>query len=374
MEAVGQLAGGIAHDFNNLLTIMNGFTERVAMSLQPGTTAHRHLGEVLKAGERAAELTRQLLSFARNQIPKVGVVRLDGLVSDMNLLMTRVLGEGVRLLVEAAPGLWSIRADQSQVEQVLMNLAVNARDAMPAGGVLTIRLSNVIHGAGQLPEPIDAPPGRFVRLTITDTGEGMDEATRLRVFEPYFTTKDAGKGTGLGLFMVYGIVRAHGGSITVESEPGRGTTFRLDWPAEITATKPGSGRVRRAVELPHGTETVLIAEDEGGVRDLTAEVLKGCGYRVVTASSGVDALSAAKSMDVIHLLITDVVMGEMGGRELAERLRAERPRIKVLFMSGYANDDVVHHGVVHDRVHYLAKPFTPAALAVKAREVLDGKE
>ncbi len=371
MEAVGRLAGGIAHDFNNLLTIMNGFAEQVAMSLPPDSDARRQLGEVLKAGDRAAELTRQLLSFAGNPLPRVGVLRLDALVADLHLLLTRVLGEGVRVEVAAEPGLWPVRADRSQVEQVLVNLAVNARDAMPAGGVLTVRLANVEPDAGPAAELVGAPPAGCVRLTVTDTGTGMDDATRARVFDPYFTTKESDRGSGLGLFVVYGIVRAHGGSIAVDSAPGRGTTFRLDWPAEPDAVPPGADPEPPPDALPPGTETVLVAEDEPGVRGLAAEVLAACGYRVLSAESGADALAAARGVGV-DLLLTDVVMGEMGGRELAERLRADRPRVKVLYMSGYADDDVLRHGVLHDRVPFLPKPFTPAALAVKVRQVLDG--
>ena len=372
MEAVGQLAGGIAHDFNNLLCVINGYAEMLLSDSGQGQQARMALEEVRKAGERAASLTRQLLAFSRRQVVALRVLDLNAVVADVGKMLRRLIGEDVELTTVLAPSLRRVKADPVQVEQVLLNLAVNARDAMPQGGKLTIETANVeLDGAFARPHP-EARPGDYILLAVSDTGCGMDEATRGHVFEPFFTTKGPGKGTGLGLATVYGAVKQAGGHVYVYSEPGRGTTFKIYLPA-VEETAPESAPHAGLSEGPRGGETVLLAEDEEGVRTLTRLVLQQQGYTLLEAGDGDEALRICGEHEGrIDLLISDVVMPGLGGRELADRVAAMRPGLRVLYLSGYTDDAVVRHGVLQAETAFLQKPFTVDALACKVREVLDG--
>jgi CheY-like chemotaxis protein len=352
--------------------VINGYTDLLLADAGPADPARESLTEVRRAGERAATLTRQLLAFSRKQVLDPKVFPLNAVVADTEKMLRRLIGEHVLLTTEFDPADGLVRADPGQVEQVLVNLAVNARDAMPTGGQLTVETRNVTLDPGYCRGHPDAAPGEYVRLTVSDTGGGMDEATLARIFEPFFTTKGAGRGTGLGLATVHGIVRQSGGHVTVSSEVGRGTTFQVYLPRVIEP--PSDGPRPDPHPLPRGTETVLLAEDEGALRALARHVLEGCGYTVREAADGREALAAAAGhAGPIHLLVSDVVMPHLGGRELAERLTAARPGCKVLFLSGYTDDAVVHHGVRAAEFAFLQKPFTPAALARKVREVLDAE-
>ena len=369
MDSVGQLAGGIAHDFNNLLTAILGFCELILLDEK---SPHRsELEEIKHAGERAAALTRQLLAFSRKQVFQLELLDLNAVVTSMETMLRRVIGEDVRLTSTLSSEVGRVKADPSQIAQVLLNLAVNARDAMPGGGVLRIETSNAdVDGA--LAE-VNAPcsPGGFAVLTVSDTGCGMDPETQRRVFEPFFTTKPKGKGTGLGLATVYGIVKQSGGFVSFSSEPGKGTTFRVHLPCaeETAATKSRSGVYPVP---PRGTETILIVEDDDGVRRLACRALELLGYTVLSAESGRLALDLARDhKGKIDLVLTDVVMPEMSGREVERRLAGTGHAARVLFMSGYADDAVLRHGVLEAGVAFLQKPFTPDALARKVREVLD---
>jgi two-component system, cell cycle sensor histidine kinase and response regulator CckA len=368
MEAVGRLAGGVAHDFNNLLTVINGFSEMALGRLPAGDPSRPLVEQVMKAGDRAADLTRQLLAYGRKQILHPQVLDLGALVADLGAMLHRVIGEDVELALDTAPV--RVEADPGQVSQVLMNLAVNARDAMPTGGRLTVRTRPFDLDAGVAPD--GARPGRYAVLEVADTGCGMTDEVKARIFEPFFTTKGLGEGTGLGLATVYGIVRQSGGHTEVESAVGRGTTFRVYLPA----SEPGPPRSGERAAGPRpearGSETVLLVEDNDDVRALALHALQGAGYRVVDAAGGEQALGAVAAHGVAaDLLVTDVVMPGMGGRELADRLTAVAPGLRVLYTSGYTTDAVLRHGVEHAAVHFLQKPFTPAALARKVREVLD---
>jgi two-component system cell cycle sensor histidine kinase/response regulator CckA len=369
MEAVGRLAGGIAHDFNNLLTVILGFSELVMAHPDLPEAAGRDIDEIRRAGESAASLTRQLLAFGRKQVLRPQVLDLNNVVARMESLLRRTMGEDVQLVTRLAPALGNVSADPGQIEQVIMSMAVNARDAMLTGGVLTIETENVPVDAAHAPAP-GAFPEAYIRLAVRDTGTGMDAKVQAQVFEPFFTTKELGKGTGLGLATVYGIVTQSGGSVSVESELGRGTTFevllpRSFQPAEHRAAAPPTSA------WPGGTETILLVEDQDEVRAVTRAVLSRHGYTVLEANGGDGALQIARDPDVsIDLLLADVIMPGMSGGDLARRILAERPRLCVLFASGYTDDAIVHHGLDSD-VFFIQKPFTPESLLRKTREVLD---
>jgi PAS domain S-box-containing protein len=371
MEAVGRLAGGVAHDFNNLLTAIIGYAELLGEELPKDSSAHKDVEEIRKASQRAAGLTRQLLAFSRQQVLQPIVLNLNDLVEEIEKMLGRLIGEDVRLRTALAKDVGNVRADPGQLEQVIVNLVVNARDAMPTGGKVAIETQNAElseeYAEGHLP----VVPGAYVMLAVSDTGIGMDAQTRGRIFEPFFTTKDKGKGTGLGLSTVYGIVKQSGGYIWAYSEPGRGTTFkvylpRVDAPVEAIAPPPQPGGTLA------GTETVLLAEDDELLRPLARGLLQKLGYTVLDAGSAEEALALAGAhAGPIHLLFADVVMPGESGRQLASRLAELRPDTRVLYTSGYTDDAIVHHGMLEPGLNYLQKPFTPAALARKVREVLD---
>jgi PAS domain S-box-containing protein len=367
MEAVGRLAGGVAHDFNNLLTVIQGYGELLAASLEGDPEKRESVAEIVKAAERASALTRQLLAFSRQQVLETRVLDVGVVVGDIEKMLKRLIGEDVEIVVVKPLTLGRVKADPGQIEQVLFNLAVNSRDAMPGGGRLTIELADADLGAPLAAAPDAIPAGRYVVLSVTDTGSGMDTETVGHIFEPFFTTKEKGKGTGLGLATVYGIVRQTGGCVAVETAPGAGATFRiyLPWCAE-----PMSG-VRRSVSSRQGTETVLLVEDEPGVRSLTKVILERRGYTVLVAENGAAALDVVtRDTRLIHLLLTDLVMPGMNGRDLASRVLALRPAIKVVFMSGYAAD-VATDFPADPASGFLSKPFTEHSLTTKIREVLD---
>ncbi|MBN9522360.1 PAS domain S-box protein [bacterium] len=371
MEAVGRLAGGVAHDFNNLLTVITGFAELLHGMLDDRPDARPLVEEIGKAGRRAAGLTRQLLAFSRKQVLQPKLIDPNALLADLGRMLRPLLGEDIELALTLAPAVRRVRVDPGQLEQVVMNLAVNARDAMPTGGRLTVETGNATLDEAYAEFRPEVRPGNYVRLAVTDTGAGMDRAVADRVFEPFFTTKGEGRGTGLGLATVYGIIKQSGGHIEVTSEVGTGTTFEVYLPAADEA--PGS-RVGVALpdRAPGGRETVLLVEDEEAVRELAARVLRTKGYHVVEAADGAAALAtAARHPGPIDLLVTDVVMPRLGGRELAARLAETRPGLRVLYLSGYTDDAVVRHGVTEAQVAFLQKPFGPDALAGKVREVLD---
>jgi PAS domain S-box-containing protein len=370
LEAVGRLAGGVAHDFNNLLTVINGYGQVVLARLPEGDATRDMVQQMTAAGERAARLTAQLLAFSRNAIVEPKVLDLNEVVSRSAQLLRRLIGEDVALATVLAPGLSRVKADPTQVDQVLMNLAVNAKDAMPRGGRLTIETRDVRLRAEDAAMYPDLPPGGYVQLAVSDTGAGMTEDVKTRLFEPFFTTKEQGKGTGLGLAVVHGVVEQSGGRVDVYSELGVGTTFKILLPAVGAAPTGPSDVVRIA---PEGAETVLLVEDEDGVRKFVRLALEGQGYTVLEAAEGREAIRVAEGYaGPIHLLMTDVVMPGMGGREAAAAIRAQRADLKVLFVSGYTDDAVVRHGIVEATDAFLQKPFTPVSLARKIRAVLDG--
>lgn len=365
MEAIGLLAGGVAHDFNNLLTTILGYSELLLESIPLDDPSHELVEEIKAAGERSASLTRQLLAFSRKQVLAPEVVDLNAVVRHTEKILRRVIGEDVQLATALQPKLASVRVDPGQLEQVLLNLAVNARDAMPQGGTLTIQTANVeldeSHG--------DLRPGAYVRLTVRDSGVGMTEEVQRHMFEPFFTTKAKGKGTGLGLAVVHGIVKQSEGHIDVETAPGQGTTIRVYVPR--VEQEPRTRRPPRHTPTPTGSETILLVEDDEAVRALVRHVLLECGYTVLDAAGGVEAQQIAdKYQKRIHLLVTDVVMPGLGGRQLAERLLHQYPELKVLYLSGYTDDAVMRHGIMQETVNFLQKPFPPLALAEKVREVL----
>ena len=370
MEAVGQLAAGVAHDFNNLLTVISGYSLLVLSSLPVLDPNRGPIREIYQAGERAALLTRQLLTFSRKEVVEPTVLDLNSVVDGACKMLKRLIGEDVRLETALTPGLDRVRADAGHLEQVLVNLAVNARDAMPTGGQLTVSTANVDVDAASARVQAEVAPGRYVLLVVSDTGTGMTEEVKARVFEPFFTTKGVGKGTGLGLATVFGIVRRSDGCVTVHSEVGRGTTFQIYLPS-VGCAAPADSRSTAPQPLPTGSGTVLVVEDDDQVRGLTRLTLESLGYAVIEAPDGKEALRACKAHPgPIDVLVTDVVMPGLSGRQVAEQLGQIRPEVKVLYVSGYTDDAVVRHGVFQADVAFLQKPFTAASLGAKLREVL----
>jgi two-component system cell cycle sensor histidine kinase/response regulator CckA len=374
MEALGRLAGGVAHDFNNLLTGIIGYADLLMSGRGADDPMYEDLAQIKRAGERAAALTSQLLAFSRRQILDPRVLDLNTVVADMEKMLRRLLGEDIELFTRLAPNLDRVRADPGQIEQVILNLAVNARDAMPQGGRLTLSTAMAIPDEALLRAHPEMHRGPHVLLTVSDTGCGMDEPTRTRLFEPFFTTKEIGKGTGLGLATIYGIVKQSEGQITVESAPGRGTTFRIYLPRHEEAPRKAR-RTAPSFQLPTGSETILLVEDEELVRNLAQMVLQHQGYQVLVAGLGPEALRlGTQHAGAIDLLVADVVMPGMSGRQLAQELLRTRPKMKVLYLSGYTQDAVGRHGVFEDQTALLHKPFSPDELAQKVRDVLDSEE
>ncbi|HSA92697.1 MAG TPA: PAS domain S-box protein [Terriglobales bacterium] len=374
MEAVGRLAGGIAHDFNNLLTVIQGYTELLLERVEGDTPMRAELDEIGKAAERATSLTRQLLAFSRQQVLEPKVLDLNTVVGSIEQLLRRLLGEDIALYAHLTSDLGHVRADPGQIEQVVMNLAVNSRDAMPRGGKLVIETANVELDSAYAHEHPSVRPGSYVMLAVSDTGVGMDEETRARVFEPFFTTKEKGKGTGLGLATVYGIVKQSEGYIWVYSEPEQGTSVKVYLP-RVDEPAPSGTPQPAAPERYHGSETVLLVEDEEGVRSLVRHVLDRHGYRVLEARHGREALLLSERTEgAIHLLLTDVILEQMSGPELAAQLSPLRPQLKVLYMSGYTDDAIGHHGVLAAGTEFLQKPFSTEALMRKVRQVLDSAD
>jgi PAS domain S-box-containing protein len=368
MEAVGRLAGGVAHDFNNLLMVISGYTEVLLEHLDHDASLHAKAEAVQQAAERATTLTRQLLAFSRRQLLELKVVDLNTIISDMERLLTPLIGETIQLTTELSPELGRTRADAGQLEQVLMNLVVNAKDAMPGGGKITIRTSNIELDNSYRREHTYIQPGPYIMLSVSDTGCGMDKETQSRIFEPFFTTKEKGKGTGLGLSTVYGIIKQSGGYIFAHSEIGQGTTFRLFLP-RVEEPADCKNAVKHARQGTQGSETVLLVEDEESVRQLVRETLQSRGYTVIDASDGEQALAIASKQNAIHLMITDVVMPGINGHDLAKEILKTHPATKVLFLSGYA-EDTIRQQALPPGTAFLQKPFTLQTLLRKTREVL----
>jgi|SRR5579872_1724919 len=370
MQAIGRLAGGVAHDFNNVLTIIMGYAQQMIDFPNPDAVNHS-AGQILTASNRAAALTRQLLAFGRKQMLQPSVINLNAVITDVDKMLRRLIPENVQIVTRAEATLGFIKADLGQMEQVLLNLVINARDAMPGSGTITIETANVELDHAYAGQHAGVRPGSYVMLAISDTGIGMDENTKSHIFEPFFTTKEISKGSGLGLATVYGVVQQSEGHVWVYSEPGRGSTFKVYLPRvenEVAETTP------RRDERPtiSGSETILVAEDDRQVRDLTVTILKACGYLVLNVENAEDAERLCKQHGgEIHLLLADVVMREVSGPELAHRVQKIRPKTKVLFMSGYTDSAIVHQGVLDPGIAFLAKPFTPSTLAGKVRQVLD---
>lgn len=373
LEAVGQLAGGVAHDFNNLLTVISGYSELVLNRLSADDSNRPKIEEIKRAAERASGLTRQLLAFSRKQVLQPKLFDLNHLVTDMTKMLQRLIGENIEMTTIIGPEA-PITADPGQMEQVLMNLVVNARDAMPNGGRLTIETAPVEFDETYVASHLNVQPGNYVMLAVSDTGQGMDADTRKHIFEPFFTTKEQGKGTGLGLSTVYGIVKQSGGDIWLYSEPGQGTVFKVYLPAANSVEQQATAAADRS-ELPRGTETILIVEDEPKIRELAIDCLSFCGYDVMSAGNGMEALDLLKETKrPIDLLLTDLVMPKLSGRELSEQVSIIQPSAKVLFMSGYTNDAIVNHGLLDGATSLIQKPFTLEALVRRVREVLDGQQ
>jgi two-component system, cell cycle sensor histidine kinase and response regulator CckA len=373
MEAVGRLAGGVAHDFNNVLSVILSYADFILADLKPSDPLQADVGEISKAATRAAGLTRQLLTFSRQQVVEPRVIDLHEVLTGMDKMLQRILGEDVQLVSPPPKSSGRVKADPSHIEQVILNLVVNARDAMPTGGKLTIETGNVVLDDSYAMSHLPTRPGPYVMLAVSDTGIGMDRETQKRIFEPFFTTKEMGKGTGLGLSTVFGIVRQSGGNIWVYSEPGKGTTFKVYLPRvddEVDVLRPPI-----APSTLRGTETILLVEDEEQVRVIALNILQRQGYRVIPARNAGEALLICeRHTEGIDLLLTDVVMPQMSGPELAKRLAQTRPEMKVLCMSGYTDDSIVRHGVLETGVAFVQKPITPALLTRKVREVLDGED
>jgi signal transduction histidine kinase/CheY-like chemotaxis protein len=372
IEAIGQLAGGIAHDFNNLLTVIKGYTQLSLLDLKENDPLRENIQEIQKAAQRAADLTRQLLAFSRRQILDPKVLDLNSLLRDTDKMLRRIIGEDIELVLLLSEELGKVKIDPGQIEQVIFNLALNARDAMLSGGKLTIETANVNLDEEYTHTHIGVIPGHYVRLSVSDTGVGMSQEVREKAFEPFFTTKEQGKGTGLGLSTVYGIVNQSKGNIWVYSEPGHGTTFKIHLPSVMEELDSLPER-DETDSFPGGRETVLLVEDEPSVRDLANRLLKQQGYTVLEAANGEEALRLVQENmgERIHLLLTDVVLPQIGGKELADKLKMFRPDLKVLYTSGYTDYAIVHHGVLDSGTHFLQKPFSLKTLSRKVREALD---
>jgi two-component system cell cycle sensor histidine kinase/response regulator CckA len=374
MEAVGRLAGGVAHDFNNMLTVISGYNRMILDEVSTMDPLRGYAEEILKAADRAGALTNQLLAFSRRQIMQPRVFNVNAVMIQTQKMLRRLIGEDIELILNLADNVGNIRADPGHVEQAIVNLAVNARDAMPLGGHLTIETADVVLDDNYARTHMGVKPGEFTMIAVSDDGHGMDSETRRHIFEPFFTTKEKGKGTGLGLATVYGMVKQAGGDIWVYSEPGQGTTFKLYFPRVSEAVSDSFGSVA-ALDRQGGGETILVVEDEQAVRDLTVRILQQLGYTILTASSGAEALELSRShAGDIDLLLTDVVMPNMSGRQLADHIHTSRPKTKVVFLSGYTENTVVHHGVLDPGVDFLPKPFSRENLSRKLREVLTRAE
>jgi nitrogen-specific signal transduction histidine kinase/ActR/RegA family two-component response regulator len=371
MEAIGRLAGGIAHDFNNLLSVILGHSDILEQQAGTNSRLGKSVEATRNAAERAAALTMQLLAFSRKQVIDPTVIDLNQSVSEIQKMLHRIIGEDIELTIRLQPGLGYVKADSGQLGQVLMNLAVNSRDAMPNGGKLAIETANVELDDTYVRQHLGAKPGPFIMLAVSDTGIGMDSETLSHIFEPFFTTKEPGKGTGLGLSMVYGIIKQNNGYVMAYSEPGRGTTFKIYFPRTVESL-PVSRSVEK--EIPGGSETILVVEDELALRELTCVLLQEAGYTVLESTGVEDAIATAKdSQRKIDLLLTDIVMPRLDGRELANQLVALRPNLKVLYMSGYTDDVIVHRGLLKQATVLVQKPFTKAKLLRKVRETLDSQ-
>lgn len=369
MEAVGRLAGGVAHDFNNLLTAITGYSALMLRQTGPGDPQHHNLAEIKKAGERAAALTRQLLAFSRRQVLNPKILNLNLVITEMERMLGRLISEDIDIRLKLSPDTGQIRADPGQIEQVIVNLVVNARDAMPGGGKLTIETSNIYLNKEYASQHIAVIPGYYVMLAVSDTGVGMDEKTRAHIFEPFFTTKETSKGTGLGLSTVYGIIKQSGGNIWVYSEVGQGTTFKIYLPQVYHEAEPHDAP-SRVEGVTHGTGTILLVEDDELVRGITRHTLQMFGYKILEAVNGEDALRLVSQHEQIDMVLTDVVMPKMNGRQLVERLKVLRPHVKVLYMSGYTEDAIKHHGALGEGTAFIEKPFSPDKLGCKVKEVL----
>ncbi len=371
MESIGRLAGGVAHDFNNQLTVIQIYSDLIRERMASGDPLIPKVEQIRQAGERASGLTRQLLAFSRKQMLQPVVLNLNELVSNLKKMLGRLIGEDITFSAVLQPNLWSVKADPGQIEQVIMNLVVNARDAMPTGGMLTIETSNFIFDEWITNTHLDAPVGPCVILAVSDTGHGMDEETQKQIFEPFFTTKQPGQGTGLGLATVHGIIKQSGGSIFVYSEPDQGTTFKVCLPANENVAEQKDDTSLAAI-LQEGQETILLVEDEDALRELVRMTLEELGYTVLEAGNAGQALGLVEQYQAsIDLLLTDVVMPNMSGRELAQELVTQRQGLKILFMSGYMDDAVVRHGLLTAEVNFLPKPFSRTVLAAKVREALE---
>lgn len=371
LEAIGQLAGGVAHDFNNMLTVISGYSEILLRECQAGSSMAEKIEEIRKAAKRSGDLTRQLLAFSRKQVLQPEIIDLNSLIENMGKMLRRLIGEDIEIITALKSGIGKIKADPGQMEQVVMNLVVNARDAMHNGGKIVIETTDVDLDEASARARMGVKAGPYVVLAISDTGCGIDAEKQKHIFEPFFTTKELGKGTGLGLSTVYGIVKQSEGSIWVISEVDKGTTFNIYLPRIKAEMQLPRGNHNQAPQKK-GSETLLVVEDEPMVRDLTLRLLQEAGYKVLDAGGGEDALRIAEEYDgPIHLMITDVVMPQMSGRELAECLARQRPETKVLYVSGYTTDAIVRHGVLEEGISFLEKPFTTNSLASKVREVLD---
>ena len=371
MDAIGRLAGGVAHDFNNLLTVILGRTDILLTQIKTEDPLRRGIALIQRTAGRAAELTRQLLAFSRKQVLEAVVLDLGVVTTDMKEMLARLIGEDIALVTNLAATLGHVKADRGQIEQVVMNLAINARDAMPQGGQLVVETANADLDDEYVRRNVGSRPGPHVMLAVSDSGVGIPRELQRHIFEPFFTTKEQGKGTGLGLATVYGIVKQSGGYIEVDSEPGRGTTFRIYLP-RVDSASPAAERSPRAAAPTGGTETILLVEDEDGVRELARDILRSSGYTVLEGRNGAEGLLLGeRHQGALDLLLTDVVMPRMSGRELAERMVSLRPELSVLYMSGYTDDAVIRHGVLGSDTAFLQKPFTPAALVQRVRETLD---